>query len=85
MQPAIKASERLDQIDREQFEAMLASAPFELLAARIAAELERARADCESQLDVIAVHRAQGAVKALRTALDLPKILLKEMSTKIGR
>jgi hypothetical protein len=57
---------------------MLASPPFALYRARIAAELERARTDCETQSDV-ALTRAQGAAKALRTALELPAIMLAEM------
>jgi hypothetical protein len=85
MQPATKPSARLDQIDREHFEEMLASASFDLLRSRISVELVRALADCESQADPMAVHRAQGAAKALRVVLELPGMLLKEMSAKTGR
>jgi hypothetical protein len=85
MQPATKPSARLDQIDREQFEAMLASDSFELLRSRISAELIRALTDCESQADPMMLHRAQGAAKALRVVLELPGMLLKEMGAKGGR
>jgi hypothetical protein len=76
--PAV-VTNRLDALDTERFEAMLASPPFALLKARIAAELERARADCETHDERVVIARAQGQVKAFRTVLALPEIMLKEM------
>lgn len=58
---------------------MLQTIPFKLFAARIAAELERARADCETQTDLMLLRQAQGKVTAFRTALDLPGMILNEM------
>jgi hypothetical protein len=72
---------RTDALDTERFEAMVASPPFALLRARIAAELERARADCETQCELV-LTRAQGQAKALRTVLDLPASMLREMKAK---
>lgn len=60
---------------------MLASEPFALLRGRISGELDRARADCENQQG-LTLKRAQGQVKALRTALELPAIMLREMKAK---
>lgn len=79
MDHPVNRSSRLDGIDAERFEDMVVSESFGLLRERIAAELERARTDCETQADVA---RAQGQVKAFRTVLDLPSMILKEMRKK---
>jgi hypothetical protein len=79
MEPPVKRSNRLDQIDTELFEQMLASGSYQLLRARIAGELERARTDCENQPEPREVYKAQGAVRALRVALELPARILQEM------
>jgi hypothetical protein len=82
VQPPVTTSRRLDAIDAERFEEMLASESFALLRARIAAELERARTDCESQPELRDIHRAQGAAKALRMTLDLPARMLTTMKDR---
>jgi hypothetical protein len=74
--------DRLDALDTERFADMLASPPFNLLRARIYAELERARGDCETQNDPQALNRAQGRCGALRAVQALPEIMLKEMRRK---
>jgi hypothetical protein len=74
---------RLDDFDARDLKEMLASRPFALLRARLAAELERQRAACERAAEAVELHRAQGAVAALRTALDLPERVLKEIAAKV--
>jgi len=78
----MQTSVSVSNLEAERFEAMLASPSFGLLRARIAGELERARTDCESQDGALEIHRAQGRVKALRTMLELPINMLKEMKGK---
>jgi hypothetical protein len=78
MQTPATTSPRLDGIDAGRFADMLASPSFQLFGARIAAELERSRTDCE-MLDGVALNRAQGKVTAYRTVLDLPARMLAEM------
>lgn len=80
MAPSI-TNNRHDSLDTERFEAMLASPPFALYQARISAELERARTDCETQCELV-LARAQGQAKAFRTALELPAMMLAEMRRK---
>jgi hypothetical protein len=70
---------RHDALDTERFSDMLASPPFALLRARMTAELERARLECETQTDPLGVNRAQGRCGAMRIALALPEIMLREM------
>jgi hypothetical protein len=72
---------RLDSLDTERFETMIGSPAFALLRARMVAELERARNDCETQCELVQT-RAQGQAKAFRTALDLPAIMLREMKER---
>jgi hypothetical protein len=76
---AIPVADPLDALDRERFEDMLKSPPFAILAARIAAELERYRGECEKR-DGVELHRSQGAAAALRVVLGLPLAMLKEMN-----
>jgi hypothetical protein len=75
----ITVSPRLDQLDAERFREMLASPPFQLLMARLHAELERARTTCERDNETRDLHRAQGAAGALRSALALPAMILAEI------
>jgi hypothetical protein len=73
---------RADALDIEAFETMLASTAWASFQARVAVELERARATCENSLDAAAVTRAQGAAHALRMVLGLGPAMLKEMHAK---
>ncbi len=75
--------ERLDALDLERFEDMIASPPFALFQARVTAELERARTDCETVIGDVQVCRAQGRCAALRTVLALPAIVAKEIRAKL--
>lgn len=61
---------------------MLASPAFALLKARIAAELERARTECETECGRDSVYFSQGQAKALRTVLALPDMMLTEMKAR---
>ena len=72
-------SDRQDALDIEAFEAMCASAPFALYLGRVASELSRAMATCETSDDLDAIYRGQGAVHALRTVMNLPEAMLKKM------
>jgi len=86
MPPAVTiAARRLDQIDAERFDAMLNSGSFALFTERIRADLLRAQSDCELQKDAVDLRRAQGRVTALRTVLDLPPRILKEITAKATR
>jgi hypothetical protein len=77
--PKIVKSERLDGIDREKFEEMLASPSFGLYYKRLVAELIRTQTVCETVTDAPEVYRAQGRISALRMATNLPQKLLEEM------
>jgi hypothetical protein len=79
----IPTADPLDALDRERFEDMLKSPPFAILAARIAAELERYRGECEKR-DGVELHRSQGAAAALRMVRDLPFQILKQMNKPPG-
>ena len=79
MDPKTLPATRLDSLDAERFRDMVASPPFALFRARIEAELERARGDCEVAAEPRAVTLAQGRSAALRTALALPALILKEI------
>lgn len=79
MKTPLRAVNRLDSLDLERFEAMVAADPFQLFLMRVQGELSRARTDCETQDEPAAIRRAQGQVKALRTVLALPDIMIAEM------
>lgn len=79
MQPTTKPSNRLDALDIEAFETMLASEPFRFYRERVDIELARAQNDCENANDERELRRAQGAAKALRVVLALPEMILKTM------
>jgi hypothetical protein len=72
-------TDRFDGIDRERFAEMLASAPFQIVVKRLAAELARASDECERAGDTTELFRAQGKAAALRMALKLPQAILEEM------
>lgn len=81
MQQPVARSPRLDAIDEERFADMVASESFALLKDRIAGELDRARTDCETQFG-LTLTRAQGRVNALRTVLEIPAIMLREIKAR---
>ena len=75
---------RMDAIDREAYQAMLARqrTPFQTLQRRIADELERAKELCHREDSKLALRRAQGAVAALRSVLALPARIAKEQQER---
>jgi hypothetical protein len=75
----VASAARLDEIDLARLRGMVASAPFQLLQARIQGELTRALTTCERSDSAIEVSRAQGAAAALRTALGLPAKIVAEV------
>lgn len=80
-----RSAARFDAIDTERFETMIESPAFALYRARLVDELERARGDCEAQDDLKPIHRAQGVVHGLRTALGLPQAIAQEMRGKLTK
>jgi len=74
--------DRLDALDAERFRDMLASPPFVLLKERVTKEWERAREACAQETELRDIYRAQGRVAALRVALDLPNLILKEIEKR---
>lgn len=79
MEAKVTRGARADQIDVEQFQEMADSPSFSLLRSRIRELLERKRAECEDKDDERGIHRAQGAVAALRAILTLPEQMVREM------
>ena len=82
MNAKLSQASRLDQLDREAFRDMIASAPFQTLWKRVRAEHERAREACVAGDSVPAIRRAQGAAAALRSVLGMPEQLLGEMGVR---
>jgi hypothetical protein len=74
---------RFDQIDVEQFEAMAASKAFKRYSDRLREMEARYVRGCINESDVTQLHRWQGAVEAMRVALDLPAAILGQL--KKGR
>lgn len=82
MEQVTQVKNRLDALDVEAFEKMLASDSFLILKMRIAGEVVRAQNDCESLVDERELRRAQGAVRALRAVLALPAMILQNMNKR---
>ena len=82
MEPKQTVSRRLDGVGAQRFADMVASEPFAWLAQRVEHELDRARTSCETFGDARELARAQGAVKALRTVLGLPALILLEIKQR---
>ena len=82
MDANVRQVNRLDGAEAQRFRDMLSSSSFGLLRMRIEGEIERARTACERSDDQRETTRAQGAVHALRSVLDLPKIILREMEQR---
>lgn len=70
---------RLDGLDAERFREMLESATFKLLLDRMRQQLERERETTERSDSEVAIWRAQGAIRAWRTALAVPEQILQEI------
>jgi len=85
MTAKITPTNRWDAIDREQFRTMIESDGFKAIQDRIVAERDRAIETCIRSGDTLELPRAQGAVAALQTAIELPRRLLAEMSVGVKR
>lgn len=72
--------DRTDSVDRGEFQRMIESELFGSIQARIYAEMKRNQDACQSSDSGLKVRRAQGAVAALRAALELPAQMLAEMT-----
>lgn len=79
MDAKVVRSQRLDQLDAEQFDEMVKSSAFRNLRLRIEDELERSRKDCERHRETEDIYRSQGATAALRVVLGLPTKILAEI------
>lgn len=79
MDAKVRRSARLDHIDAEQFETMLASKAWQQYADRLAELLKRSIEDCTSGDGMVAVRRSQGAVTALRAVSKMPAQILEAM------
>ena len=78
----ISPSGRFDALDREEYRRMIESDAFKAIQTRIAQELQRAIDTCVFSGDQLEVMRAQGAARALETALGTPERILDEMKPK---
>ncbi len=77
----VPVTRKLDLIDADRLSDMMKSDPFRLFTARVQAELDRQRSACEGASLGVEIYRAQGATKALRTVLELPKQILQEITS----
>ena len=73
---------RFDALDREEMRRMIESDPFKAIQTRISQELQRSIDTCVNSGDQLEVMRAQGAARALETALHTPERVLDEMKSK---
>ena len=65
----------LDPIDESDIDELLEHPAWRHVKRRIESVLENERHNCERAADPLTVYRAQGAVAALRAALNIPEIL----------
>lgn len=67
-------------LKREQIRSMLEDPGYALIQARIRDTIERFRSDLESDQTHESTIRARGLIAGLRLALEIPNILLAELS-----
>ncbi len=72
-------SKDADPLESERFEAMLESGSFARFLSRVKAEGERAAKDCHKADEPREIYRLQGQIHALRTVLELPENIRKEL------
>jgi hypothetical protein len=72
-------AERWDSIDREAFAKMIESEQFKAILERIDAERVRQTNDCVNLVAHDDILRAQGAARALQSALKIPGMILDEI------
>lgn len=70
---------RLDGLDAEQFERMLASNSWQLYTARLHAMMEQLVQRCVVEKDVINLRLAQGGAETLRSVLAVPQTIRDEI------
>jgi hypothetical protein len=71
--------EPLDSADADALRDLVRSRGYELVANRVADELQRERAQLEGPLDVEKTANVRGAIRALRMVLQVPQILIGEV------
>ncbi len=79
MEPIQHTSPRLDALDIEKFEQLIAGELFKIIWDRVTAELKRVQETCEKGDSELEIRRAQGAVKFGRMVVNMPEMLLAEM------
>jgi hypothetical protein len=78
-------SEKYDSSDLDAIKELRRSRGFELLAAKINAELERRRVEIEMPADWGVTNMARGKVSALRLVLTMPAILEHEIKLQVKK
>ena len=78
----VKQQPKPDGVDAKFIRDMVASSSFQLVLARVNAELVRAVGTCERSVEGIEIYRAQGAAAALRMVLAIPNLILKDIAKK---
>jgi hypothetical protein len=79
MKTPLHVDDRLDELDLEQFERMLASKSWHIYEQRLVLELERLSKRCVIEKDEIELRRAQGAATAVQAVMTYPRTILDEL------
>lgn len=79
MKTPLHRDTRLDELDAEQFERMLASKPWAIYQARLALMWDQAATRCQKENNDVELRRAQGAAVALEAVFGVPKTILHEL------
>lgn len=82
MKTPIHRDARLDDLDAQQFAAMLASKSWRIYHDRLQSMLARIAQACVTGKDLVELRRAQGGAEALRSVLAVPQTLLEEMKKR---
>jgi hypothetical protein len=70
---------RLDELDSEQFQRMLASKSWQIYSERLAVMWDQLSVRCFTEKDDIELRRAQGAAAALQSVMACPRTILDEL------
>jgi hypothetical protein len=79
MKTPLHRDSRLDELDAEQFERMLASKSWQIYTERLALEWDRLSSRCITEKDDIELRRAQGGALAFQSLMRCPQTLLDEL------
>jgi hypothetical protein len=79
MKTPLHRDARLDDLDAEQFERMLASKSWQIYSERLALEWDRVATRCTTEKDELELRRAQGAAGALQSAMAMPRTILEDL------